>query len=136
MAKIYIKNINCGGNDMNISNMKNIIVLRNLPSNLVDEAIVVLKENKKVKKYQYADDIKEDNVNKQKKKTGKTADNTKEYIIKEAELVVNNYLSNLETKSPKWKNNVKKLEKKYKQSIKLNILLGIATFISIIISVI
>lgn len=136
MAKIYIKNINCGGNDMNISNMKNIIVLRNLPSNLVDEAIVVLKENKKVKKYQYADDIKGNNVDKQKKKTDKTADNTKEYIIKEAELVVNNYLSNLETKSPKWKNNVKKLEKKYKQSIKLNILLGIATFISIIISVI
>ena len=121
---------------MNISNMKNIIVLRNLPSNLVDEAIVVLKENKKVKKYQYADDVKVDNVDQQKKKTGKTVDNTKEYIIKEAELVVNNYLSNLETKSPKWKNNVKKLEKKYKQSIKLNILLGIATFISIIISVI
>ena len=83
---------------MNISNMKNIIVLRNLPSNLVDEAIVVLKENKKVKKYQYADDIKGDNVDKQKKKEGKTADNTKEYIIKEAELVVNNYLSNLKNK--------------------------------------
>lgn len=34
---------------MDVSNMKNIIVLKNLPSNLVEEAIVVLKENKKVK---------------------------------------------------------------------------------------
>ena len=90
MAKIYIKNINCGGNDMNISNMKNIIVLRNLPSNLVDEAIVVLKENKKVKKYQYADDIKGDNVDKQKKKTGKTA-----YIARYSNIYKHYYKCNI-----------------------------------------
>ena len=32
---------------MNMSDMKNMIVLKNLPSNLVDEAIIILKENKK-----------------------------------------------------------------------------------------
>ena len=121
---------------MNISNMKNIIVLKNLPSNLVEEAIVVLKENKKAKRYQY---IERKTGEKSKKKTGKAANNqkendSKEYILKEAEMVVSNYISNLETRSPKWKNNMKKLENRYKQSIKLNIILGIATFISLILS--
>ena len=30
---------------MDISNMKNMVVLKNLPSNIVDEAIVILKNN-------------------------------------------------------------------------------------------
>ena len=37
---------------METSNMKNMVVLKNLPSNIVDEAIIVLKSNKKVKKLQ------------------------------------------------------------------------------------
>ena len=35
---------------MNQSNLKNMVVLKNLPSNIVEEAIVILKTNKKVKK--------------------------------------------------------------------------------------
>ena len=35
---------------METSKLKNMVVLRNLPSNLVDEAIIVLKSNKKIKK--------------------------------------------------------------------------------------
>lgn len=124
---------------MNISNMKNIIVLKNLPSNLVDEAIVVLKENKKVKKYQYVDGSKTEKTGKDQKKAQKNIDNSNEknsneYILKEAEMVVNNYISSLETKSTKWKNNMKKLEKRYRQSIKLNIILGVITIISLILS--
>ena len=34
---------------MNQSDLKNMIVLKNLPSNIVEEAIIVLKANKKVK---------------------------------------------------------------------------------------
>ena len=34
---------------MDTSNMKNIVVLKNLPSNIVEEAIVILKSNAKVK---------------------------------------------------------------------------------------
>ena len=34
---------------MDISNMKNVVVLKNLNSNLVEEAIVVLKKNQKIK---------------------------------------------------------------------------------------
>ena len=35
---------------MEASNMKNMVVLKNLPSNIVDEAIIILKNGKKVKK--------------------------------------------------------------------------------------
>ncbi len=123
---------------MDVSNMKNIIVLKNLPSNLVEEAIVVLKENKKVKRYQYADS---ENVNIDKQKAEKTVNNEekdkdKKYILKEAEMVINNYISKIETRSPRWKNNIKQLEKKYKKSLKLNFVLGISTVISLILSLI
>jgi len=123
---------------MDVSNMKNIIVLKNLPSNLVEEAIVVLKENKKVKRYQYADS---ENVNINKQKAEKTVNNEekdkdKKYILKEAEMVINNYISKIETRSPRWKNNIKQLEKKYKKSLKLNFVLGISTVISLILSLI
>ena len=123
---------------MDVSNMKNIIVLKNLPSKLVEEAIVVLKENKKVKRYQYADS---ENVNIDKQKAEKTVNNEekdkdKKYILKEAEMVINNYISKIETRSPRWKNNIKQLEKKYKKSLKLNFVLGISTVISLILSLI
>ena len=115
---------------MNMSDMKNIVVLKNLPSNLIDEAIVVLKENKKVHKYQTVD-------NKEKNKVKNTEiKNDKEYIIKEAEMVIKSYMENLEQKSPKWKNNIKKLEKRYKYSVKLNLLLFFTTILGIIFTLI
>ena len=40
---------------METSNLKNMVVLKNLPSNIVDEAIIVLKANKKTKKLQKID---------------------------------------------------------------------------------
>lgn len=120
---------------MNNSNMKNMVILRNLPSNLVEEAIIILKENKKVRKYQYIDKEVNKNVDISKEKARKTGDNS-EYIIKEAENVIANYISNLETKSPKWKNNMKKLEKKYKQSKQLNFVLGFVAIISILLSLV
>ena len=40
---------------MDISTMKNMVVLRDLPSNLIEEAIVVLKANKKIKKLEYSE---------------------------------------------------------------------------------
>ena len=39
---------------METSNLKNMVVLKNLPSNIVDEAIIVLKANKKTKKLKLA----------------------------------------------------------------------------------
>ena len=42
---------------MEISNMKNIVVLKNLPSNLVEEAIVILKTNKEAKKLEHIESV-------------------------------------------------------------------------------
>lgn len=112
---------------MNISDMKNIVVLKNLPSNLVEEAIVVLKENKKIHKYQLAQ-------NEEKKDKEVKEDNG--YIVKEAEMLIKNYTENLEKKSPKWKNNIKKLEKRYKNSIRLNFFLLFTTILGIIFTLI
>ena len=53
---------------MESSNMKNMVVLKNLPSNIVDEAIIVLKTNKKVKKLQKIE--KNNQVDKEEKKDG------------------------------------------------------------------
>ena len=33
------------------------VILKNLPSNIVEEAIVVLKENQKIKKKEYIDNL-------------------------------------------------------------------------------
>lgn len=75
---------------MEASNLKNMVVLKNLPSNIVDEAIIVLKATKKTKKLQKIENKKilENQENKK----------DKEYILKEAEMIVNNYISKIENK--------------------------------------
>ena len=74
---------------METSNMKNMVVLKNLPSNLVEEAIVILKSSKKVKKLQKIE---------KKSKMEKIENHKKEkdYVLKEAEMLVNSYISKLE----------------------------------------
>lgn len=109
--------------------MKNMIVLKDLPSNLIEEAFVVLKENKKIHKYQPVE-------NKEKGKESKEVKDNKEYIIKEAEMLLKSYTEELERKTPKWKNNMKRLERKYKNSIKLNIFLLFTTILGIIFTLI
>ena len=109
-----------------MNNMKNMIVLKDLPSNLIEEAFVVLKENKKIHKYQIAE--------KKEQKVEPKNINNKEYIIKEAEMLLKSYTENLERETPKWKNNVKKLERKYKNSVKLNFFLLFTTILGIVFS--
>lgn len=89
---------------MDIGQMKNIVVLKNLPSNIVDEAIVVLKSNKKVKKIQYTK--KNEKIEKEKKQEDA-------YIIKEAEMLINKYIAETEK--------CKKIEKEIKWEKKYNI---------------
>ena len=134
---------------MEISNMKNMIVLKNLPSNTIEEAIVILKENKKIKNYKYMKEkCKEENI-KNKDKYVQNVNNTsgkldknvnkkneKDYILKDAEMIISSYITKLETMTPTWKNNMKKLENKYKKSIKLNFILGFISIISFILSVV
>ena len=48
---------------MNQSGLKNMVVLRNLPSNIVEEAIVVLKTNSRVKQDEKIENVKIDKDN-------------------------------------------------------------------------
>lgn len=76
---------------MEASNMKNMVVLKNLPSNLVEEAIVILKSSKKVKKLEKID---KNNKFAQEEVIKKE----KDYVLKEAEMLVSSYISKLENK--------------------------------------
>lgn len=73
---------------MEFGQMKNIIVLKNLPSNIVDEAIVVLKPNKKAKQIQHIEKLSKSEKNKK--------EDSGAYIVKEAQMVISNYLSEIE----------------------------------------
>lgn len=79
---------------METSKLKNMVVLKNLPSNLVDEAIIILKTSKKVKKLQKIEQSKKSQINNENKKD-------KDYILKEAEMLVNNYISKIENNNKK-----------------------------------
>lgn len=74
---------------METSNLKNMVVLRNLPSNIVEEAIVILKANKRVKKLEKIEKI-------QNTEAQKIDQKEKDYIFKEAEMVISQYISKIE----------------------------------------
>lgn len=97
---------------MDISSMKNMIVLRNLPSNIVEEAIVVLKTNKKIKKPELAKNKSENFKN---SKNNRQDKDNKDYIIKEAEIVISNYISKIENQDIKGTKELNQLQKKYKK---------------------
>ena len=87
--------------------MKNMVVLKNLPSNIIDEAIVILKPN--VKSSNVGAGITARPKNKDEYKVG-----TKDYIINEAQMVISNYISDIDSdKKMKYKN-MKSIENKYK----------------------
>ena len=85
---------------MEFNKMKNIVVLKNLPSNIVEEAIVVLKENKSIKVHKYND-----------KGNNKGVEG---YIVKEAEMVISDYISNIEDARRNGLKSGGKWERKYK----------------------
>ena len=88
------------------NNFKNIVVLKNLPSNLIDEAIVILKSNKSAKKLEF--------VEKNPSSFVEEKIYNEDYIIKEAESVIENYISKIEKNklNRRSKNNI---EVKYKK---------------------
>lgn len=95
------------------NNFKNIVVLKNLPSNLIDEAIVILKSNKSAKKLEF--------VEKNPSSFVEEKIYNEDYIIKEAESVIENYISKIEKNklNRRSKNNI---EVKYKK-IKIYIII-------------
>lgn len=105
---------------MEISNMKNIVVLKNLPSNIVEEAFVVIKPKIKIKHFEYAE------KNSSTRKIERCKEN--DYILKEAELIINNYSKVYDNK------NKRGIEQKYKIVKKYSVIMTILFFLSVIFS--
>ena len=110
---------------MESSDMKNMVVLKNLPSNMVEEAIIIFKESQKVKQKELID--KSNKINSIDKKT-----KSKDYILKEAEMLVTDYINKIENKK-KTVNN-KEITEKYKNLKKYSIISTIFLAISLIIN--
>lgn len=111
------------------NNMKNIIILKNLPSNIIDEAIVILKQNKKIKKTQMIENIAKNNLNNSEK--NKPQDN---FALKEAECVISDYISKIENQDLIGYKKENKLKEKYKKLKILSILLFCAMLFFIILN--
>lgn len=109
---------------MNKGQMKNIVVLKDLESNIVDEAIVILKNNSNIKK-------KETIENKNNKNLTEGENSNYDFVVKEAENIINEYIKAIE-KPKDNKNNMSKLAIKYKKLQISSILLGITSIIGII----
>lgn len=109
---------------METSKMKNMVVLKNLPSNVIEEAIIIFKETQKIKEKELIDK----SPNNKKKLSDKNK--SKELIISEAEMVVNNYIKEIEN------NSIRKSNKKCKdKSIKIySLIMTILFFISLTIN--
>ena len=108
-------------------NMKNIVVLKDLPSNLVDEAIVIFKANVDMHKiYKRKENV---------KVTTKAKNINSDYVIKEAEMLVSNYISSIE-KPKQLEMTNKILEKKYKKLKIASICFGILAVFGIIVNLI
>ena len=119
---------------MNTGSVKNIVILKDLPSNLVEEAIIFLKENQKLKKLELIDvDIKKkkrDTI--EKGETVKTK-SSKDYIVNEAQMLIADYIYKLENKNRKEDISYKKLQKRYKLLKKISMALAIGFITSIFI---
>lgn len=102
-------------------NLKNMVKLRNLPSNLVEEAYVVFKSNKDAKKFASIEQQKLDEC--VKKLTPKN-----NYAVKEAELVVSDYI----LKIKQGNSNLKEKNSQIKKNKKLKKYLYITTLIALI----
>ena len=110
---------------MNMSDMKNIVILKDLPSNLVDEAIVFLKQNQKIKKLKYIE-------NTEKFKKSRQNDKNKDFLANEAKLVIADYILKIEKENNSTKSKNKKIDKKYKRLRNINFMLIAALVLSIL----
>ncbi len=113
---------------MGKSNMKNIVVLKNIPSNLVDEAILILKENKNAKKLEHVCNSSKENF--------ESKDCTSDYVVKEAESVITNYISKFEVEKSIKKEEKTSENKRYKRLKTYSIIVSLVLVFAFIKSII
>ena len=105
--------------------MKDMIVIKNLPSNIVEEAWVVIKPEVKNKEKELIKRMKNSKINTK-------AENG--YVLKEAEIVIYDYLKNMNSYEDKKKYN--SIIKKYNKLKKLTFFLLAIYLIMIILTLI
>lgn len=93
---------------MQLNKLNNIIFLKDIESNIIDEAFIVLKDNVKIHKVENDKNNIKGNVN----------------ILKEAELLVNKKINEGNIEYEKFK--IKRLEKKIRTSRIINVILVIS----------
>lgn len=104
--------------------MKNMIILRNLPSNMVEEAYIVFKDNAKIHKVE--------KIEKRKTEERKEEPKSKEYMVKEAEMIIHDYITKLEKREYEVGNGNKKLKEKYKKLKAITIFLAMFSMLSLV----
>lgn len=101
------------------------VVLKNLPSNIVDEAFVVFKSSKKTKKLE--------KIEQNKSLQGNNTNNkNKEFFLKEAEMLVNDYIKKIEKTDKTTIIQPKKTNKKLKLWAYISTSIAIAELIVLI----
>ena len=105
---------------MNNLDMKNIIVIKDLPSNIIDEAIVILKDNKAKK------------INNSNRDNNEHINNN---IVDEAQKIISEYVDRIE-KNKREKFYEKNKMKKYNKLKIITVLFGIAFIISFVLNLI
>lgn len=96
---------------MELSKKKNTIVLKGMASNVIEEAIVILKPNIKLKQNEY--NLKNTNY--------KEKNIQKEFVLSEAEKTIDEYVDRIQKENKKVQ--INKIKKKYKALKILNIVL-------------
>lgn len=109
---------------MESSDMKNMVVLKNLPSNMVEEAIIIFKETQRVKEREVIDKSNKITFEEVQPKS-------REYILKEAEMLVADYIHKIENKGKETnrESNIKMKYKKLKQYSIISTILFIISFL-------
>ena len=100
---------------METSNLKNTVILKSVPSNIIEEAIIVLKKGIKIKECQMQNNAEKN-----------------DHIIKEAEMIINEYCERVENSKKKDKL-IKKIQRKYAKAKKILIIASIISVIEMII---
>lgn len=100
---------------METSNLKNTVILKSVPSNIIEEAIIVLKKGIKIKECQMQNNAEKN-----------------DHIIKEAEMIINEYCEKVENSKKKDKL-IKKIQRKYAKAKKILIIASIISVIEMII---
>ncbi len=112
---------------METSNLKNTVILKSIPSNIIEQAISVLKKNIKIKEFELQNKRKTESTTEKKEQN-------QDYIIKEAEMIINNYCNKIENNQKKEKI-LKSIQKKNKRMKKYLLILMIISIIEMIIIV-